>query len=425
MGGPESSGESLTFVGPGALAQGFRAPASHAGGRWFESITPHLRRVTVLGASGSIGRQTLSLLAAYPHKYRLAGLSVHRRTEGLEPWIRQFSPEWVAITDDQARSAFATRFNLSIPLLGPQALYEQLATNPGDIVVNGIVGAAGFWASYYTVQHPRARLALANKESLVFGGRWLAPFRARIVPVDSEHSALFQCLHGEADESVESLILTASGGPFRGKKRSELARVAPEEALAHPVWKMGSRITVDSATLVNKALELIEAYWLFGLPADRIRAWIHPECIVHSLVLFRDGSMKAQLSLPDMRLPILYALAYPEREVYPDGRSDLALIGRLHFEEVDEETFPSLRLARQALAQGGSASALLNAADEVAVEAFLAGKIGFLEIFDWLAWALAQPEAALDPADPFELAAIEAELRRKLARHLGLPVYAG
>ncbi|RMF54199.1 MAG: 1-deoxy-D-xylulose-5-phosphate reductoisomerase [Bacteroidetes bacterium] len=388
-------------------------------------MTPHLRRVTVLGASGSIGRQTLSLLAAYPHKYRLAGISVHRRTEALERCLVDFSPEWVAITDDQARSDFAARTRLSIPILSKEALYERLTTDPGDIVVNGIVGAEGFWASYYTLQHPTARLALANKESLVFGGRWLAPFRERIMPVDSEHSALFQCLHGEALESVEALILTASGGPFRGKKRPELEGIAPEEALAHPIWKMGSRITVDSATLVNKALELIEAYWLFGLSVHRLRVWVHPECIVHSLVLFRDGSMKAQLSLPDMRLPILYALAYPEREAFPEGRSDLARIGRLHFEEVDEETFPSLGFARQALAQGGSAPALFNAADEVAVEAFLSGKIHFLDIFTWIAWALAQPEAALDPADPFELAAIEKEFRRKLACNLGLPTYAG
>jgi len=377
-----------------------------------------------LGASGSIGQQTLSLLAAYPHKYRLAGLSVHRNTQVLERCLADFLPEWVAITDDQARADFIGRNPLSIPVLSKEALYERLATDPGEVVVNGIVGAAGFWASYYTLQHPAARLALANKESLVFGGRWLAPFRARLVPVDSEHSALFQCLHGEAPESVEALILTASGGPFRGKKRSQLERITPDEALAHPVWKMGSRITVDSATLINKALELIEAYWLFGVPADRIRAWVHPECIVHSLVLFRDGSMKAQLSLPDMRLPILYALAYPEREVFPDGRSDLTLIKRLHFEEVDEETFPSLGFARQALAKGGSAPALLNAADEVAVEAFLQGKIGFLEIFDWIAWALEQPEASLAPTDPFQLAAIEAEFRWKLARQLGLPAYA-
>jgi 1-deoxy-D-xylulose-5-phosphate reductoisomerase len=259
---------------------------------------------------------------------------------------------------------------------------------------------------------------------LVFGGTWLSPHRSRILPVDSEHNALFQCLQGESLSSVEKLILTASGGPFRGKKSAELLHITPQEALSHPVWKMGSRITVDSATLMNKALELIEAYWLFGLPENQIEVWIHPECIVHSLVLFRDGSLKAQLSLPDMRLPILYALSYPERTSFAEKRCHLPALSALHFEEVDESTFPALAFARQALRQGGSDPALLNAADEVVVEAFLKGRIGFLDIYKWVEWAISQPEAALHPADPYELAEIEQAFRQKLRSKLGSEVYA-
>lgn len=385
---------------------------------------PHLRRVTVLGASGSIGQQTLSLLAAYPGCYRVEGLSVHRNIEYLRACLERFQPAWVAVTEASAYAALRKEWEAPCPLLNTEGLFERLATDPGDIVVNGIVGAAGFWASWYTLEHPTALLALANKESLVFGGAWLAAQRHRILPVDSEHSAIFQCLQGERGENIESLILTASGGPFRGQKKAELATVSPSQALRHPVWRMGHRITIDSATLMNKALELIEAYWLFSVPESRIEVWVHPECIVHSLVLFRDGAMKAQLSLPDMRLPILYALSYPARLSFAEGRWDPLWPSCLRFEAVDEETFPSVGFAREALRRGGAAPALLNAADELAVEAFLAEAIGFLEIFRWVEWALAQPEANLKPSSPQELLEIEKAFREKMRRELSQKAHA-
>ncbi|MCS7152957.1 MAG: 1-deoxy-D-xylulose-5-phosphate reductoisomerase [Bacteroidia bacterium] len=376
-----------------------------------------MRRVVVLGGSGSIGQQTLSLLSTFSQEYRLVGVSVHRQLEKVYPWIERLHPEWIAVTDEEGLHSARTTYP-HLPLIDQSALYEKLATERIDIVVNGIVGSAGFWASWYALQNPAAQLALANKESLVFGGKWLEPFRNRIIPVDSEHSALFQCLIGEPPESIEKLILTASGGPFRGKKAGELAEITPAQALAHPVWRMGARITVDSATLMNKALELIEAHWLFGLSAEQIEVWVHPQCIVHSMVLFRDGAMKAQLSSPDMRLPILYALSYPRRLAFSEGRWQPFLNGHtLSFEPVDEETFPTLGYAREALRRGGAAPALLNAADEVAVEAFLEGRIGFLDIFRWLEWSLVQPETLTSPSSPQELEALEKDFRQKVRSH--------
>ncbi|MCS7188625.1 MAG: 1-deoxy-D-xylulose-5-phosphate reductoisomerase [Bacteroidia bacterium] len=384
-----------------------------------------MRHVTVLGASGSIGRQALSLIATYPERYRVEGLSVHRQISLLPQWIEEFSPRWIAVTHFPTYRRLRQEWNYALPLLSTQEMYEYLAVAPGDIVLNGIVGSAGFWASWHTLYHSRAMLALANKESLVFGGPWLVAYRQRILPVDSEHSALFQCLVGEGRDTIKQLILTASGGPFRGKKKSELLHITPREALRHPVWRMGARITVDSATLMNKALELIEAHWLFGVPEHQIEVWIHPECILHSLVIFQDNCMKAQLSKPDMRLPILYALSYPERVPFDEGYCNLPLIGNLHFEEVDENTFPSVQFAREALRKGGSAAALLNAADEIVVEAFLEGKIGFLDIFDWLTWTLAQPETLHEPSTPEELSELEREFRIRLRSEIGLPMYAG
>ncbi|MEN2992868.1 MAG: 1-deoxy-D-xylulose-5-phosphate reductoisomerase [Bacteroidia bacterium] len=380
-------------------------------------------RVTVLGASGSIGQQTLSLLQAFPERYELVGLSIHTQLDKVWPYLSQLRPKWLAITDAATYQQAQAVVPPSIQLVGPEDFYEVLVTQPADIVVNGIVGAAGFRASWHVLHYTTGRLALANKESLVFGGQWLAPYRSRIIPVDSEHSAIFQCLQGEKREAVARLVLTASGGPFHGRKRAELSHITPHEALRHPVWRMGSRITIDSATLMNKALEIIEAYWLFAIPHRQIEVWIHPECLVHSLVLFKDGSMKAQLSPPDMRFPIWYALGYPERQAIPELWQ--GPLPTLHFEPVDEVTFPSLRLARQALDQSPSAPAMLNAADELAVAAFLEGRIGFLDIFYWLEWALAQPEAHLAPATFSELAAIEQAFRQRLAANLPQRVHAG
>ena len=378
-----------------------------------------MRRIAILGATGSIGRQALEVVSQFPERFLVEGLSVHRQVEVLGPLIERYRPKWVAVTDPQTyeRLRRETGCWSDTVLLPLEDLYEKLATDPGEVVLNAIVGAVGFWASWYTLRGP-ARLALANKESLVFGGAWLEGYRERVIPVDSEHSALFQCLVGEQIAAVRRLILTASGGPFRGRKADELARVSATEALNHPVWRMGNRITIDSATLVNKALELIEAHWLFGISHHQIEVWVHPQCIVHSLVEFADGSLKAQLSLPDMRLPILYALAYPQRPRWEEAPYRLLQLSQLSFEAVDEETFPSLRLARQALDKSRAAPALFNAADEVAVEAFLRGEIGFLDIFDVLSWALDQPESAENPASPEELVHIEQDFRKKVQSYL-------
>jgi len=378
-----------------------------------------MRRVSILGATGSIGRQALEVISQFPERFVVEGLSVHRQVEALPPLVERYRPKWVAITDPQAYERLRSENGhwFGSALLPLEGLYEKLSTDPGDVVLNAIVGAVGFWASWYTLRGP-AWLALANKESLVFGGAWLQGHRERIIPVDSEHSALFQCLVGERIEAVGRLILTASGGPFRGRKAAELAWVSAAEALNHPIWRMGNRITIDSATLVNKALELIEAHWLFGISHHQIEVWVHPQCIVHSLVEFADGSLKAQLSLPDMRLPILYALAYPERPRWEDAPYRIPQLSQLSFEAVDGETFPSLRLARQALDKSLAAPALFNAADEVAVEAFLRGEISFLGIFEVLSWALQQPESAENPPSPEELARLEGDFRKKVQSYL-------
>ena len=378
-----------------------------------------MRRVSILGATGSIGKQALEVLSLFPDRFTLEGLSLHRHIEAIPALVARYRPKWIAITDAQAYHRLLQEDGMrqEVEILSLEGLYERLATNPGEVVLNAIVGAVGFWASWHALQGP-ALLALANKESLVFGGAWLSPYRTRIIPVDSEHSAVFQCLAGEQRNTVARLILTASGGPFRGRKASDLTHVSPQEALSHPVWRMGNRITIDSATLMNKALELIEAHWLFGISHHQIEAWVHPQCIVHSLVEFTDGSIKAQLSLPDMRLPILYALAYPERLCWEDAPYRIPRLSQLHFEGIDEETFPSLQLARKALDKSIAAPALLNATDEVAVEYFLQGQLRFLEIFEILAWALTQPEADENPTSPQELALLEKDFREKVQSYL-------
>ncbi len=378
-----------------------------------------MRRVSILGATGSIGRQALEVIEVFSGRFRLEGLSVHRQIQELPNLIARYRPRWVAVTDPRAYERFLEEGGLDqgVEVLSLEGLYEKLATDPGEVVLNAIVGAVGFWASWYALQGP-ALLALANKESLVFGGSWLSPYRARIIPVDSEHSALFQCLLGEAPTAVARLILTASGGPFRGQKAADLNGVSPQQALNHPVWRMGNRITIDSATLMNKALELIEAHWLFGISHHQIEAWIHPQCIVHSLVEFVDGSLKAQLSLPDMRLPILYALAYPERPSWEGAPYRVPQLSQLYFEPIDEETFPSIQLARKALDKSIAAPALLNAADEIAVDAFLGGALRFLDIFGTLEWALMQPEMNENPRSPQDLAQLENAFREKVQSYI-------
>ena len=313
-----------------------------------------MKRIALLGATGSIGRQALEIIDSHPELELVAAASGSQPIDGLAP-LTQVGGD----------------------------LVELLEQAEPDIVLNAVVGFAGLPATLWTLERG-ADLALANKESLVAAGELaLEAWKrggGRLLPVDSEHSAVFQCLENRSGESVESLVLTASGGPFRGRSRDELANVTPREALAHPTWNMGPKITVDSATLANKGLELIEAHFLFGVPYDRIEIVIHPTSVVHSLVRFRDGAALAHLGYPDMRVPISFALTYPERSATPVSALDLASGLTLEFHAPDLETFPLLALAREAGLRGGTYPCAFNAANEVAVAAFLDGRIGFLDI---------------------------------------------
>lgn len=341
-----------------------------------------MSQVVVLGATGSIGRQALEVIAHLG--WSVEGLAANRPSPQLAELARRHPDVEIVVAsgEDESAREFASRVANPVGF-GPEAVVE-MASHPARIVVNGIVGAAGLQATLAALEAGN-RVALANKESLVAGGPLVMDALARgngeLIPVDSEHSALHQCLEGEDPAAVARLVLTASGGPFRGRTRDDLVSVTVEEALAHPTWKMGGRITVDSATLMNKGLEVIEAHHLFALDLDRIDVVVHPQSIVHSAVHFVDGSLKAHIGNPDMRIPIQYALTYPERV---SGLGEpFSFVGHtLEFEDVDWATFPALGLAYSAARSGGTAPCTLNAADEVAVEAFLSGRIGFLSIVD-------------------------------------------
>ncbi len=342
------------------------------------------RGLAILGSTGSIGRQALEVAAAHPDRLTVVALTARSNAELLEEQARLYRPSLVGMVSPQAAEELRVRLaGTGIEVAaGPECLLEAAAHPLADIVLNGIVGSAGLPPTLAALGAGK-RLALANKESMVAGGelvREALKAGGELIPVDSEHGAIFHCLRGEDIVEVEALILTASGGPFYGCSREELANVTVEDSLAHPTWSMGRKITVDSATLMNKGLEVIEAHYLFGLPYDAIKVVAHPQSVVHSLVEFRDGSLSAQLSVPDMRLPISLALSYPERWGPPFKHTDLAALGTLTFTEVDRGAFGCLDLAYRAGREGGLATAVLNAANEVAVEAFLAGRIGFLDI---------------------------------------------
>jgi len=336
--------------------------------------------LVVLGATGSIGSQTLEV--ADNLSLEVAALAARRPSPELADLARRYPDAVVAVAGGagEERETFASALGREVRF-GPEAVLS-LAGEPGRTVINGIVGAVGLRATVTALESGN-RVALANKESLVAGGevvkRALASSDGELVPVDSEHSALLQCLEGESPDGVARLILTASGGPFRGRTRESLAGVRPEEALKHPTWDMGRRITIDSATLFNKGLEVIEAHHFFDVDYDHIDVVVHPQSILHSAVEFVDGSWKGHLGYPDMRIPIQYALTAPERRPAPAGRFSLTGVD-LTFEEPDRTTFPALDIAYEAGRLGGSAPAVMNAADEIAVEAFLQGRLGFLGI---------------------------------------------
>ncbi|MDP9440815.1 MAG: 1-deoxy-D-xylulose-5-phosphate reductoisomerase [Actinomycetota bacterium] len=338
--------------------------------------------VSLVGSTGSIGTQALDVIRADPGRYRVVALAAATSVDALAAQAEEFRPEVVAIADASLASKLEERLPPGVEVwAGPEAL--AAATTGADVVVNGVVGFAGLPVTMAALRAGR-RLALANKESLIAGGPVVQRVRstpgAEILPVDSEHCAVHQCLRGNPLERVGRIVLTASGGPFRGRSAQELATVTVDEALAHPTWSMGPKITVDSSTLMNKGLEVIEANELFGVGFDCIEVVVHPQSIIHSMVEFTDGATIAQLSLPDMRLPISYALAYPDRSIAPFGALDWTQLSRLDFEPPDRDAFPCLALAYDAGRQGGDAPATLNAANEVAVQAFLDGLISWLDI---------------------------------------------
>ncbi len=351
-----------------------------------------MQSLTILGATGSIGRSTLDVVARHPGRYRVFALAAQRQVDALHEQCLRFAPRYAALADVDAARALADRVAASglqtEVLAGVAALAELAAHEEVDTVMAAIVGAAGL-APAIAAARAGKRILLANKESLVMAGDvFLQACReggATVLPIDSEHNAVFQCLPadgraGRCAEGVRRIVLTASGGPFRGATLAEMAAATPEQACAHPNWSMGRKISVDSATMMNKGLELIEAFHLFGVPGSRLGVLVHPQSIVHSLVEYDDGSVLAQMGNPDMRTPIAQALAHPVRIDSGVAPLDLVAIGRLEFEAPDARRFPCLRLAHEALAAGGAAPCVLNAANEVAVAAFLERTIRFTDI---------------------------------------------
>ncbi len=351
-------------------------------------------RVIILGSTGSIGTQTLDIIYRLNHvgyDFEIVGLGAGRNIELLIEQIEAARPRAVCVAEESGRNEISRRFPALEVLVGEDGLCDLARLDGADIVVNALVGAIGLRPTLAALERSRT-VALANKESLVIGGELvqqaLKVHGGKIIPIDSEHSALLQALSAGKREEVRRLIITASGGPFLRTPLPELDMVQPEDALRHPNWSMGARITIDSATMVNKAFEMIEAHYLFGIPYDRIEPIIHPSSVIHSLVEYRDGSVIAQLAPPDMRIPIQYALVYPDRPETDLPRLDLAAVGVLEFEPLDLERYPAFGIVLAAAQRGGAAPAVVNAADEVLVEKFLKKEIRFTEIPRGLAAAL-------------------------------------
>ncbi|MEA2296625.1 MAG: 1-deoxy-D-xylulose-5-phosphate reductoisomerase [Solirubrobacteraceae bacterium] len=342
-----------------------------------------MKRLLILGSTGSIGTQALDVVERAPEAFELVGLSADSGWETLIAQAREHGVRRIALADPHAAARAAEQWTDGDVLAAPEGLARLVAESGADLVLNGVVGSAGLGPTIVALSEG-IDVALANKESLVVGGDLVTALSeatgAQLIPVDSEHSALHQLIAGERPGTIERLTVTASGGPFRGRTRAELAGVTVEQALKHPTWAMGGKITIDSATLMNKGLEVIEAHHLFGTPYEQIGVVVHPQSIVHALVSLCDGATLAHLGHPDMRVPIAYALHHPERVDVPVRTLDLAEVGSLTFEPADEDTFACLRLAREAGIAGGTAPCVLNAANEVAVGAFLGGALSFLGI---------------------------------------------
>ncbi len=377
-----------------------------------------MRRLAILGSTGSIGTSTLDVVEAQPDHFQVMALAARANLDLLESQVRRHSPRLVTVATEAAARELRRRLGRTATEVGSGAAgLLQAASDAGaDLVVSAIVGGAGLLPTMGAIMAGKD-VALANKESLVMAGDLVtAEARrrgVRILPVDSEHSAIFQCLGDGGASQVRRIVLTASGGPFRTRTRATFANITPDEALRHPNWSMGKKITIDSATLMNKGLEVIEAHWLFGLPMDQVDVIIHPQSIIHSLVEYVDGSVLAQLGVADMRIPIQYALTYPQRRVNRVPRLSLERLAGLTFEPVDREKFPCLDLAYEAARAGGSSPTVLNAANEVAVHRFLDRRIGFEEIPTLIRKALdAHPRRAVGSVE--EVLEVDREVRRRL-----------
>lgn len=360
-----------------------------------------MKNIAVLGSTGSIGTQTLAVVRSHPELFHISVLAANSSDELLEQQIREFEPELAVLSDERAYARLKERYTGRTKLAGGRQAFIDAAAYPDvDTVVTSMMGFAGLEPTMKALD-AKKNIALANKETLVVAGeivmRRAKEQGAAILPVDSEHCAFFQCLQGEKRETIEKLLLTCSGGPFRGKKREELIGATKAQVLAHPTWNMGQKITVDSASLVNKGLEVIEAKWLYGVSYDQIQVVVHPQSIIHSMVEFVDGSVIAQLGCPDMKLPIQYALTYPTRRPSNFERLDFWKLKDLTFEKPDTETFKGLRFAYEAGKMGGSMPCIFNAANEVAVGAFLKGQIHFLDIYDIIESAMMKRECVLSP----------------------------
>lgn len=375
------------------------------------------QRIAILGSTGSIGTQTVDVIRMHSDVMQATLLVARRNVELLAKQALELRPERVVIADESLRDKLAVLLaGTDIEVLaGAAAIEDAVQADSVDVVVAAMVGFSGFGPTMAAIR-ARKTIALANKETLVVAGQIVMKAAqdagVPILPVDSEHSAIFQCLQGEGNPPRRKIILTASGGPFRGQSREQLANVTPQMALRHPNWDMGAKVTIDSASMMNKGLEAIEARWLFNVPASQIDILVHPQSIVHSLVEFADGSIKAQLAMPDMRLPIQYALTYPQRLPSPVEHLDLATCGPLTFEKPDTSVFRNLAIALEALDRGGNAPCVMNGANEIAVARFLDGKIGFLQMTDVVAETMSQVPFAANPTMD-DLYATDAEARKK------------
>lgn len=365
--------------------------------------TPSRTRIVILGSTGSIGTQTLDIVRRLPQRLEVVGLAAHRNASVLAAQAREFGVRTVAVTDHGAAAECRQLCDDTCRVLSGLEGIVNLATLPeADVVVVAVAGAIGIRPTHAAIRSGK-RIALASKEVLVAAGRQTMDLARHagvpILPIDSEHSALFQCMIGHTAADVERLYLTASGGPFRDASLETMRRAQPEDALRHPTWSMGGLVTINSATLMNKGLEIIEAFWLFGVPASQIEVVIHPQSIVHSMVRFRDGSVLAQLGLPDMRLPIQYALVYPERLPTELPRLEPTACALLEFSAPDDERFPALGIARRALQIGGTMPAVMNAANEAAVEFFLKRRLGFLGIMQLVQAVMAEHDPVEESFD--------------------------